>query len=138
MKKHKYPPELVCLIREDKDYYLLFFAGLYLKTNDIFYLPKLRKNGDYTMKCPLHKENTPSFRINAKNNIFKCFGCGRSGNTINLIEKFYKISYVQAIHFALQLKTPQEKINPAQQQIVFNHKKDLSQKTFDIDYDSPF
>ena len=74
MKKHKYPREMVDLIVSDKDYFLLFFASLYIKTNDIFYLPKLRKNGDYTMKCPIHKERTPSLRINAKTNLFKCFG----------------------------------------------------------------
>ena len=119
MKKHKYPREMVDLIVADKDYFLLFFAGLYIKTNDIFYLPKLRKNGDYTMKCPLHTENTPSFRINAKTNLFKCFGCGRSGSNIHLIEEVNKISFLQAIRYAIQLKKPEKKVNTNQRKITF-------------------
>ena len=141
MKKHKYPREMVDLIVADKDYYLLFFAGLYIKTNDIFYLPKLRKNGDYTMKCPLHTENTQSFRINSKTNLFKCFGCGRSGSNIHLIEEVNKISFLQAIRYAIQLKKPQEKANNNQLKIDFiAAEKDYSQRATDEedDNDLPF
>ncbi len=141
MKKHKYPREMVDLIVSDKDYFLLFFASLYIKTNDIFYLPKLRKNGDYTMKCPIHKERTPSLRINAKTNLFKCFGCGHSGCNIHLIEEVNKISFVQAIQYAIQLKTPQQKVDFNQTKIIFSSaEKDYPQKESDVDdnYDLPF
>jgi twinkle protein len=34
--------------------------------------------------CPLHKETTPSFHIRAKEQTFKCFGCGKGGDVIDL------------------------------------------------------
>ncbi len=30
--------------------------------------------------CPFHYEKTPSFNMNFKKGIFKCFGCGKSGS----------------------------------------------------------
>jgi twinkle protein len=34
--------------------------------------------------CPLHKETTPSFHIRIKEQTFKCFGCGKGGDVIDL------------------------------------------------------
>jgi DNA primase len=34
--------------------------------------------------CPLHKEKTPSFSIDADLGLFKCFGCGAGGDAIKL------------------------------------------------------
>lgn len=34
--------------------------------------------------CPLHKEKTPSFNIDAELGFFKCFGCGAGGDAIKL------------------------------------------------------
>jgi DNA primase len=36
--------------------------------------------------CPFHKEETPSFTIYPKTNTFHCFGCGKSGDTIEFIQ----------------------------------------------------
>ena len=42
---------------------------------------KLKKDGsNYVGYCPFHSEKTPSFSISKNKNIFKCFGCGVSGN----------------------------------------------------------
>jgi twinkle protein len=35
-------------------------------------------------RCPLHKETTPSFHIRLKEQDFKCFGCGKGGDVIDL------------------------------------------------------
>lgn len=47
------------------------------------------KRGKHLLcRCPLHEERTASFCITTKDNgieIFKCFGCGKSGNIISII-----------------------------------------------------
>ena len=34
--------------------------------------------------CPLRKENTASFHVNPKRQYFRCYGCGKNGNVIEL------------------------------------------------------
>lgn len=47
--------------------------------------------------CPFHKENTPSFMVDEKKQIYYCFGCGRSGNAINFIMDYKKVSFDEAV-----------------------------------------
>ena len=105
MKKHKYDPDLIERILADDDYVLHLFVAQYLKTHDKLYLPKLRKNGDYTMKCILHPEKTPSLRYSSRMKMFKCFGCGHGGNILTLIIKYYNLSFLGSIKRALQMKS---------------------------------
>jgi DNA primase catalytic core len=46
--------------------------------------------------CFLHNEKTPSFSINPKKNIWKCFGCGEGGGVIKLVEKYNKCKFIEA------------------------------------------
>lgn len=106
IKKYRYDPDLVDSILNDRDYYFIFFSGICYERKNKLYLPKLHKNGDLTMLCPLHNEKTPSFRVNAQNNLFKCFGCGLSGNFITLLAKYHNVYYVTAIKLAIKIKDP--------------------------------
>ena len=45
--------------------------------------------------CPFHSENTPS--LYCKNNWYHCFGCGVSGDTINLIMKIRNCEFKEAV-----------------------------------------
>ncbi len=59
---------------------------------------KLRRRGaNYLGLCPFHDERTPSFTVSATKEIFKCFGCGKSGNTITFLMEHEKYSYVEAL-----------------------------------------
>ena len=59
---------------------------------------KLKKRGaNYLGLCPFHNERTPSFTVSPGKEIFKCFGCGKSGNTISFLMEHEKISYVDAL-----------------------------------------
>ena len=59
---------------------------------------KLKKRGaNYLGLCPFHNEKTPSFTISPSKEIYKCFGCGRSGNTISFLMEHEKFSYVEAL-----------------------------------------
>jgi DNA primase len=59
---------------------------------------KLKKRGtNYLGLCPFHNEKTPSFTVSPSKEIYKCFGCGRSGNTISFLMEHEKYSYVDAL-----------------------------------------
>jgi len=59
---------------------------------------KLKKRGaNYLGLCPFHNEKTPSFTVSPSKEIYKCFGCGRSGNTISFLMELEKFSYVEAL-----------------------------------------
>jgi len=59
---------------------------------------KLKKRGsNYLGLCPFHNEKTPSFTVSPTKEIYKCFGCGRSGNTISFIMEHEKYSYVETL-----------------------------------------
>ena len=59
---------------------------------------KLKRRGaNYLGLCPFHNEKTPSFTVSPAKEIYKCFGCGKSGNTISFIMEHEKYSYVDAL-----------------------------------------
>src|SRR3981081_4943422 len=59
---------------------------------------KLKKRGsNYLGPCPFHNEKTPSFTVSPAKEIYKCFGCGRSGNSISFLMEHEKFSYVEAL-----------------------------------------
>jgi DNA primase len=49
--------------------------------------------------CPFHNEKTPSFNVNPARNIYKCFGCGKAGNSINFIIEHEHVSYPEALRY---------------------------------------
>lgn len=46
--------------------------------------------------CPFHNEKTPSFSVDRKSNIFKCFGCGEMGDAIAFVSKIKNIEPLNA------------------------------------------
>ena len=61
---------------------------------------KLKKRGaNYLGNCPFHNEKTPSFTVSPSKEIYKCFGCGKSGNTITFLMEHEKYSYVEALRW---------------------------------------
>lgn len=61
---------------------------------------KLKKRGtNYIGNCPFHNEKTPSFTVSPVKEIYKCFGCGKSGNTITFLMEHEKYSYVEALRW---------------------------------------
>ena len=49
--------------------------------------------------CPFHNEKTPSFTVSPAKGIFKCFGCGKGGNSVHFIMEHEQISYVDALKY---------------------------------------
>ena len=64
---------------------------------------KLKKRGaNYLGLCPFHNEKSPSFTVSPAKEIYKCFGCGRSGNSIGFLMEHEKYSYVEALRWLAQ------------------------------------
>lgn len=61
---------------------------------------KLKKRGtNYLGNCPFHNEKSPSFTVSPSKEIYKCFGCGKSGNSIGFVMDHEKYSYVEALRW---------------------------------------
>ena len=61
---------------------------------------RLKKRGaNYMGLCPFHNEKSPSFTVSPVKEIYKCFGCGRSGNAISFLMEHEKYSYVEALRW---------------------------------------
>ncbi|HRB31196.1 MAG TPA: DNA primase [Ferruginibacter sp.] len=81
---------------------------------------KLKKRGaNYLGLCPFHNEKTPSFTVSPAKEIYKCFGCGKSGNSIGFLMEHEKYSYAEALRWLANkynVTIEEKEINPEQQQ----------------------
>lgn len=85
---------------------------------------RLKKRGaNYLGLCPFHNEKTPSFTVSPTKDLFKCFGCGKSGNTIGFLMDHEKYSYVEALrwlaaHYNVEIEETEVSDEQRQQQQV--------------------
>lgn len=49
--------------------------------------------------CPFHNEKTPSFHVSVGKGIFKCFGCGKGGDSVRFIMEHEKATYPEALRY---------------------------------------
>ena len=60
----------------------------------------LKKRGvNFLGLCPFHNEKTPSFTVSPAKEIFKCFGCGKVGNSVNFIMEHEHLTYPEALKY---------------------------------------
>jgi DNA primase len=60
----------------------------------------LKKRGTSLIgNCPFHNEKTPSFHVSVTKGIYKCFGCGKGGDSVRFIMDHEKYSYPEALKF---------------------------------------
>ena len=60
----------------------------------------LRKRGVNLLGlCPFHGEKTPSFTVSPAKGIFKCFGCGKGGNSVHFIMEHEQLNYTDALKY---------------------------------------
>lgn len=58
----------------------------------------MKKRGtNYVACCPFHDEKTPSFSVSPTKNLYKCFGCGESGNAVGFLMKHEHYTYPEAL-----------------------------------------
>jgi DNA primase len=63
------------------------------------YLPLKKAGANYSTTCPFHKEKTPSFIVSPDKQIFHCFGCGESGDSISFLTKYKNYTFVEAAEY---------------------------------------
>lgn len=56
-----------------------------------------RSGNEFKGCCPFHGEKTPSFYVNPQKNIYHCFGCGVSGNSINFLREYENMTFMEAV-----------------------------------------
>lgn len=63
----------------------------------------MKKAGsNYKANCPFHHEKTPSFVISPAKQIYKCFGCGKAGDSVKFVMEHEHFSYVEALKYLAQ------------------------------------
>ncbi len=58
----------------------------------------LKKRGANMIACcPFHNEKTPSFSVSPSKGIYKCFGCGKGGDSVRFVMDLEGFSYPDAL-----------------------------------------
>lgn len=89
----------------------------------------LKKRGaNYLGLCPFHNEKTPSFNVSPVRGIYKCFGCGKGGNSVNFVMEHEQMTYPEALRYLAKKynieieekeQTPEEKIQQDEKESLF-------------------
>ena len=58
-----------------------------------------RRGANYIGLCPFHNERTPSFNVNPARGIFKCFGCGKSGDAARFLMEHEQMTFPEALRW---------------------------------------
>ena len=76
----------------------------------------LKKRGaNYIGLCPFHNEKTGSFNVNPARNIFKCFGCGKAGDSAKFLMEHEHITYPEALRYLAKkynIKIEEKELSP--------------------------
>ena len=61
---------------------------------------RLKRSGrNFSGLCPFHNEKSPSFSVSQEKQIYKCFGCGESGNVITFVMKNKNMTFIDAVKY---------------------------------------
>ena len=86
----------------------------------------LKKRGaNHIGCCPFHNEKTPSFYVSPSKGIFKCFGCGKSGNAVGFLMEHEHYTYPEALRYlARKYNIPIEEEEMTQEQKERQNERD--------------
>ncbi len=75
----------------------------------------LKKSGkNYKALCPFHAEDTPSFMVSPELGIYKCFGCGASGDIFTFVQEIDGLAFYDVLKkFAEKTGVELEKAPPS-------------------------
>lgn len=61
------------------------------------YVNLRRRGRNLVGLCPFHSEKTPSFTVSEEKNLYHCFGCHASGDAIDFLVRYERLSFVEAV-----------------------------------------
>ena len=60
----------------------------------------LKKRGSNLLGlCPFHNEKTPSFTVSPAKGFYKCFGCGKAGDSVTFIMEHEHLTFPEALRY---------------------------------------
>ena len=92
----------------------------------------LRKAGSrFKGLCPFHNEKSPSFHVDPDKGLYHCFGCGKSGDTIQFVRDTEQLGFTEAIEalgkrFGVPIEYEEGSGGPSREE------RSLRQEIFDI------
>ena len=89
-----------------------------------------KKGSNLWGNCPFHNEKTPSFSVNPARNIFKCFGCGKAGDSAKFLMEHEHYTYPEALRYLA--KKYNIKIEEKQQTAEEIMQQSIREKMFNI------
>ena len=87
----------MALIKKETVDQILATADIVEVVGDFVSLKK--KGQNMWAPCPFHNEKSPSFSVSPAKGIYKCFGCGKAGNSVQFIMDVEGTSYVEALKY---------------------------------------
>lgn len=108
------PEDFIRLVRESNDIVAVVQERIKLE----------RKGKDYRCLCPFHDDHSPSLNVSPTMQIYKCFSCGAAGGVIAFVQKFHKLSFLEAVELLANrtgLQMPTAETNP----LRFRERDDL-------------
>ena len=108
--------ELIKEIKSEQDFInVLSYYNVKLESN--------KKDNSKKACCPLHKEKTSSFNVKTENgeSMFKCFGCGKSGDIVNFIKYMENMSTLEATKKAYEILGKPCSIKPSKLDKLLNY-----------------
>ena len=74
-----------------------------------------RKGQSLWACCPFHNEKTPSFSVSPAKGFYKCFGCGKGGDSIDFVMEVEKLNYLEALRYLAKkygIEIKEEELTP--------------------------
>ncbi|GAA9418199.1 hypothetical protein BTM427_14490 [Helicobacter pylori] len=67
------------------------------------YIDLYKIGANFKACCPFHDERSASFMVSPEKNIYKCFGCGVSGDALKFLQEYKKLSFIEAVEEVAQI-----------------------------------
>lgn len=96
-----------------------------------------RRGSNLIGLCPFHQEKTPSFTVSPSKGIFKCFGCGKAGDSARFIMEHEHYSYPEALRYLAakyQIEIEEREQSPEELQEQNERERMFNLNSFARDY----